>query len=261
MAMIRFLLIIMAIAALVFIGFSSPVAAQSSLAPIEKLDKDPLIKPLTPDDLKKLREEDVLPPLSPEGETDNPDPTPERDDTVDVAPDIQGPDYSRMTSQEERNARLDILFERIKIEEKAEDANLIAEEIWAIWLDSDSDSVNFLLRRGTAAQKRGDIALARRLYDHVTTLSPDYAEGWSRSGRLALEEKDINRALVEITRALIIEPRHFYALWTLGNVFERLERRSEALEAYREANRLYPELKAVKDRLELMQGEVEGGLL
>ena len=170
------------------------------------------------------------------------------------------PDYSQLT-EAERTVRLDLLFERLGVEEDAESASLIAEDIWAIWLESGSATVNYILRRGTAAQKRGDVDLARRMFDHVTTLSPDYAEGWSRSARLALEEKDFNRAFVDVGQALLHEPRHFYALWTLGNVCEQLGLQMQALEAYKEAHRLYPELAAVKDRLGLIEQRVDGDLL
>ena len=183
----------------------------------------------------------------------------ETDESAEVA--IDKPDYSDLTEEAERKVRLEKLFTRLKAENNAEDANLIAEEIWAIWLDSGSDTVNFILRRGTAAQKRGERKLARRMYDNVTSLNPDYAEGWARSARLALEEKDLGRALSEAAQALVYEPRHFYALWTMGNVFEQLGRQDEALEAYREANKLYPELKAVKDRFGTMQSEVDGDVL
>lgn len=174
---------------------------------------------------------------------------------------IEKPDYSRLPESEERAVRLDALFERLQAEENAQSANLIAEEIWAIWLDSGSASVDMLLRRGTAAQKRGNDRLARRMYNHVIELSPDYAEGWARSARLALEEDDLSRALSEATQALILEPRQFYAHWTLGNIFEKVGRTEEAYETYKEANRLYPELKPVKDRLEMMKGDIEGDVL
>ena len=179
----------------------------------------------------------------------------------DLKPAEEKPDYSDLTEEAERAAKLGSYFERLKAETNPEDANLIAEDIWAVWLDSGSDTVNFILRRGTAAQKRNDNKLARRMYDHVTKLNPDYAEGWARSSRLALEEKDLSRALNEAAQALIYEPRHFYALWTMGNVFEQLGRQDEALEAYREANKLYPELKAVKDRLGALQSDIDGDVL
>lgn len=182
---------------------------------------------------------------------------------AEVSPDteIEKPDYSKLSKSAEKEARLEILFNRLGVEENTERAELIAEEIWAIWLDSGSASVDLLIRRGTAAQKKGDVALARRMYDHVTQLMPEYAEGWSRSARLAIEEEDLGRALSETTEALIREPRHFYALWTMGNLLERLGRQEAALEAYVEAHRLYPKLKAVKDRVTLMRGSVEGDVL
>ena len=171
------------------------------------------------------------------------------------------PDYSHLAPKAEREARLNDLFSKLKLETDVDAANLVAEEIWAIWLSSGSASVDLLLRRGTASDKQGDNKLARRLYDHVTTIKPDYAEGWSRSGRLAFEEEDYSRAVVEITQALIHEPRHFYALWTLGNLLENLNRQDEALEAYKKALEVYPVQKTVKDRVALLEGYVSGEVL
>ncbi len=223
----------------VIFACSGQVFAQDSSPPIE-------IKPPVP-----IETPDIAPEVIPETIIDS------EDDLTSV----EKPDYSDLTEEAERIARLDELFIRLQSKTNAEDANLVAEEIWAIWLDSGSDTVNFILRRGTAAQKRNDVKLARRMFDHVTTLNPDYAEGWARSSRLALEEKDLSRALTEAAQALIYEPRHFYALWTMGNVFEQLGRQDEALEAYREANKLYPELKAVKDRVNTLQNNIDGDVL
>jgi len=171
------------------------------------------------------------------------------------------PDYSSLPPKAEREARLRDLFKRLRKEEDAADANLIAEEVWAIWLTSGSPSVDLTLRRGSAAQKAGDTELARRMYNHVMALSPDYAEGFARSGRLAYEQGDYNRAVVETTQALILEPRHFYALWTLGNILERLGKNDEALEAYRKANDIYPSLQILKDRVGSLDDEIAGDVL
>lgn len=188
---------------------------------------------------------------------------PEPDISIPEAPtpEIDKPDYSRLSSKEERAARLEDMFSRLEAETDADSGNLIAEEIWAVWLDSGSPSVNLILRRGADAQAKDDNETARIMYDHVTGLEPDYAEGWARSSRLALEERDFTRAVGDAVRALSLEPRHFYALWTLGNVMERLGRRDEALEAYREANSLYPSLKIVADRVDRLEVELDGGVL
>ncbi len=179
----------------------------------------------------------------------------------DVVPEALEPDYSKLSPQAERSARLSDLFEKLAARDDAESANLVAEEIMAIWVESGSASVNLLLRRGTEATAKGDPKLARKMYNYAVDLSPDFAEAWARSARLALTQKDYNRALNESLKTLALEPRHFYALWTLGNVLEALNRPDEALEAYREANRLYPELTVVKNRLEALETEIGGTVL
>jgi len=170
-------------------------------------------------------------------------------------------DYSRLSEAEEKAARLDKLFVKLAAEDDQEQAELIAEEIWALWTRSGSASVDLALRRASDAQGKGNIKLARRMFDHVTSLEPDFAEGWTRSGRLALAENNLDRALAELTKALVIEPRQFYALWTLGNVMERLERYDTALEIYHEAHKLYPKLDAVAKRREALMSSVEGDVL
>lgn len=213
----------------------------------------PLVSPIQPP-IRPLPAPDLPPDVS-----DLPDP----DQSIPEAPtpDIDAPDYSRLSSNEERAVRLDDMFARLAEADDADAGNLVAEEIWSVWLNSGSASVNLLLRRGADAQTRSRNQLARVMYDHVTELEPDYAEGWARSSRLALEERDFARAASEAVRALTLEPRHFYALWTLGNVLERLGRQDDALEAYREANRLYPALESVSDRVEALELVLDGGVL
>jgi len=171
------------------------------------------------------------------------------------------PDYADLPPEAEKKAKLKDLFQRLGLENDAAQGNLIAEEIWAIWLDSGSASVDLLLRRATALDKAEDDELARRFYDHVTELEPEYAEGWARSGRLAYEEEDYNRAVVELTQALIYEPRHFFALWTLGNILENLGRTDEALAVYKQAHRLYPALPTLKERKDHLEGSIQGEIL
>ncbi len=217
--------------------------------------------------------DDVVPPLNKDVPSLTPSPRPphtnaDNETTLprSVDTELQGvlnnkPDYSQVTKKTERNIRLDVLFERLKNETEADAANLIAEEVWALWLDSGSSTVDMILLRGTAYEKRGETEAARRMYDHVTTLLPDYAEGWARSARLAMEEEDYDRALAESAKALIFEPREFYALWTMGNVLEKLGRSAQAYETYVEALAIYPEHPAIKARVETLKIQIDGEVL
>ena len=178
-----------------------------------------------------------------------------------VEPKQQGAKDLTVRSQADRVQMLGSLFLKLKNAVDEEEAKLIAEEIWAVFLQSGSASVDFLLHRGIAAQNRGDNKLARRMYDHVLRLQPGYAEGWSRSGRLAAQENDLSRAVSDTTQALILEPRHFYALWTLGNILETLERPDDAYEVYEQANKIYPEHKQIKERVESLKERAKGKAL
>lgn len=233
--------------------FAMPLAAAAQDLPAP----EPLPSPQTePPELQIER----VPLTIPDGTANDADAEAGEIQGEDVVPEALKPDYSKLSPKAERTARLDDLFVKLAEREDEESANLVAEEITAIWMDSGSASVNLLLRRGSEATAKGDAKLARKMYNHAVDLSPEFSEAWARSARLALTQKQYNRALNESLKTLALEPRHFYTLWTLGNVFEVLNRPDDALEAYREANRLYPELKAVKDRLAELEVEVEGSV-
>ena len=211
-------------------------------------------------------QEPNLPPLAPapkerpvETPQVNPETSTETSTETSDAP--KGGKDLTVRSEEDRVDMLAELFANLKAETDEEEAALIAEEVWAVFLQSGSASVDFLLHRGIAAQNNGDDKLARRMYDHVLRLQPDYAEGWSRSGRLATDEKDLDRAVSDTTQALILEPRHFYALWTLGNILETLERPDDAFEVYEEANKVYPQHKQIKERVERLKESARGKAL
>ena len=193
-----------------------------------------------PPELRENLEVPALPEVETESEKETPEESPEEGD-IPAAPEIVVPaekpelktEAKDLTvhSEADRQEKLDELFKNLQDQITEDDAELVAEEIWAVFLQSRSATVDFLLLRGIAAHKNGDLPLARRMFDHVTRLQPEFAEGWSRSGRLAVDEKDLNRAANDVARSLVIEPRHFYALWTLGNILETLGRGEAAFEA------------------------------
>jgi len=238
------------------LAFALPLSAHAQSRPqIDELPgPEPLFRPQPDSDETETEDSDNL-------EVESADKDGAGIEGEDVIPEDLEPDYSKLSPKAEREARLNDLFIDLASREDEESANLVAEEITAIWVESGSASVNLLLRRGSDAAGKGDPKMARKMYNHAVDLSPDYAEAWSRSARLALTQKDFNRALNESLKTLTLEPRHFYALWTLGNTLEALNRPDDALEAYREANELYPELKAVKDRLGELEVEVDGSVL
>mgnify|MGYP000474681480 CR=1 FL=1 len=215
-------------------------------------------QPSKPDEQPDTQNQDgaTLPPAAPAPKAPN-----KQTATADADAAPKGGKDLTVRSEADRKTMLLELFANLKKQPDAESADLVAEEIWAVFLQSGSASVDYVLYRGIAAQNNGDLKLARRMYDHVIRLEPNYAEGWSRSGRLAADEKDFSRAVSDTTQALILEPRHFYALWTLGNILETLERGDDAYEVYQEAHKLYPMHKQIKERVDALKEAARGKAL
>lgn len=137
----------------------------------------------------------------------------------------------------------------------------LIDEIHALWAHSGSDTISLLMDRGRAAEVAGNADIAARMYDHVTQLAPDFAEGWLSSGRVAAGLEDWTYAIETLNTALTLEPRRYDAYVTLGRVLERAEAWQAALEAYNEAVAIYPAYGPAADAQERLEEALAGEAL
>src|SRR5579864_209552 len=73
---------------------------------------------------------------------------------------------------------LDTLFAQLQKAESAEEAKPIEDQIFAIFVQSGSPTVDLLMTRGAAALGGGDDDTAKKLFESVTVIAPNFAEGW-----------------------------------------------------------------------------------
>ena len=139
------------------------------------------------------------------------------------------------TPEERLTERLDALQSA-----NPQDAEPLVDEILALWATSGSDTIDLLMDRGETAMAAENADIAARMFNHVTQLEPDYAEGWLRAAQVAFAQQDWNYALEALNRVLQLEPRRFDAYYLLGSTLERAERPQAALEAYEQALDIYP---------------------
>jgi tetratricopeptide (TPR) repeat protein len=116
----------------------------------------------------------------------------------------------------------------------------LVDEILALWATSGSATIDLLMDRGETAMAAENPDIAARMFNHVTQLQPDYAEGWLRSAQVAFAQQDWAYALEALNQALALEPRRFDAYYLLGSTLERADQPQAALEAYQEALTIYP---------------------
>lgn len=134
----------------------------------------------------------------------------------------------------------DEMFEKLKQAPSESEANDIAQDIWASWMESGSPTVDMMMQRGVDAQMTGDTVTARTFYDRAIMIKPDYEQAWFRRAGIFLSEENFPEALRDLNETLKLEPRHFGAWAGLGTMFEAMGANEQALEAWREALAIYP---------------------
>ena len=158
----------------------------------------------------------------------------------------------------ERTYNLDTLFDALKIAPDESSAKAIEDRIWALWMVSGSDTCNILMSRAKMAADGQDYGLAVKLLDAVVELRPDYVEGWNRRATVYYLQKDYGHSLADIRQVLAREPRHFGALSGLGAIMQEIGDDKHALEAYRRALAIDPNLEHVGEVVKTLTEKVEG---
>ena len=158
----------------------------------------------------------------------------------------------------DRTKNLDFLFGALKAAPDEASAKHVEARIWAIWIQTPSDTAALLMARAKTAVDAKKIEVAIKLLDSVVKLRPDYIEAWNRRATLYYMQNDYGRSLADIREVLIREPRHFGALAGLGMIMQDIGDDRRALEAFRRALAVNPHLEKVPDLVKSLTEKVEG---
>jgi len=158
----------------------------------------------------------------------------------------------------DRTRGLDFLFGALKVAPDEASAKHVEARIWALWLQTPSDTTALLMLRAKAAMDAQQIEVALKLLDAVVKLRPDYVEGWNRRATLYYLQNDYAHSLEDIEQVLIREPRHFGALAGLGMIMQDLGDEKRALDAFRKALAINPYLDKVPELVKTLTEKVEG---
>lgn len=217
------------------------VAAQSDGMPPEPRARPEAGEP-APDAGKRAPETDG----APAPQTDGPPP-----------PDARNTPPPSPRDKAAMKAHMDELFRRLA-DPEAEDWQRVQAQIIQAWNRSGSASMDLLAARADKAMKKRDLDTALLHLNDLVRLAPDYAEGWNKRATVHFMKEDYGPSLEDIARVLRLEPRHFGALSGLGIILDRVGDSEGALEAYRRAIAIHPNLPGVKDGIKKLEKQVEG---
>ncbi|MGC2810680.1 MAG: tetratricopeptide repeat protein [Bradyrhizobium sp.] len=158
----------------------------------------------------------------------------------------------------DRTRGLDFLFGALKAAPDEASAKHVEARIWALWMQTPSDTAALLMARAKAAMDAQQLDVALKLLDAVIKLRPDYAEAWNRRATVYYLKNDYGHSLADIEQVLVREPRHFGALAGLGMIMQDIGDEKRALDAFRAALAVNPYLEKVPELIKTLSEKVEG---
>ena len=161
------------------------------------------------------------------------------------------------TAEAARQAHLESLFHELANPENGNWERTQAQ-IYAAWNRSGSPSMDLLAERADKAVATQDYDTALIFLNDLVRLAPDFAEGWNKRATVYFLRDEYGLSLGDIGRVLALEPRHFGAYSGLGIILDRLGDKEGALEAYRRAVDIHPNLPGAADGIRKLTREVEG---
>jgi cytochrome c-type biogenesis protein CcmH/NrfG len=69
---------------------------------------------------------------------------------------------------------------------------------------------------------------------------------------------DPSAAIADLQRTLVLEPRHYEAWAALGRIYQTLDDKRRALEAFRRAAALYPRMDRLQQAIDRLSPDVDG---
>lgn len=156
-----------------------------------------------------------------------------------------------------QTARLDELFTALK-DADAENSARLEGEIRTEWGKSGSAAMDLLLRRGEDALEAG---LPDEAVEHLTALvdhAPDFAEGYSARAAAYYQLGLIGPALDDLRQTLVLNPRHFGAMFGFAIILEELGRPEDSLEIFRQIEQIGPNLPDLALSIDRLTLQLEG---
>jgi tetratricopeptide (TPR) repeat protein len=133
----------------------------------------------------------------------------------------------------------------------------LAENVlWQVWSRSGDEKIDALLQQGVAQMQEGPVRLALATFNKIIELKPDFTEGWNKRATLYFIMGEYEKSLRDCDEVMKGNPYHFGALAGYGQIYSRLDRPGLALEYFRRALDLNPNLHGVELTIKKLEREI-----
>lgn len=129
--------------------------------------------------------------------------------------------------------------------------------MWQIWERSGNQQVDRLYQAGVLQMKDGDLHKAIATFTRIIELKPGFAEGWNKRATLYFLDGEYRKSLADCAQVIKRNPYHFGALAGYGQIYLRLEDYARALDYFRRALEVNPNMDSVKLNILLLEQLIE----
>lgn len=128
--------------------------------------------------------------------------------------------------------------------------------LWQVWSRSGDEKVDALFRLGVQQMQEGPGRESLATFSKIIELKPDFAEGWNKRATLYFIMGDYRKSLADCAEVLKRNPHHFGALAGYGQIYMRLDQPQRALEYFRRALYINPNLRGVEINIRKLEQEI-----
>lgn len=138
--------------------------------------------------------------------------------------------------------------------DRDEETRAIAEAaIWEIWGRSGDPEIDKLYAQGVAFMNFGAAREAIQVFNLIIEKKPDFAEGWNKRATIYYTLGEYRRSLQDCDEVMKRNPLHFGALAGYGLIYTQLDEPQRALDYFRRALKINPNMQGVARNIELLE--------
>jgi tetratricopeptide (TPR) repeat protein len=145
-----------------------------------------------------------------------------------------------------------LLHDRLR-DESAFVRQFAEQGLWLLWTRSGDAEIDALMARGTEAMQAGSHADAIKILTIIIEKKPEFAEAWNRRATVYYLAGEFDKSIADCHEVLKRNPRHFGALSGMGQIYFQLEDWGRALEWYRRALEVNPNMLGVEMNVKMLE--------
>ena len=149
-----------------------------------------------------------------------------------------------------------LLHERLR-DESAFVRGFAEQGLWLLWTRSGDAGIDALMAKATEEMQAGRYGEAIALLDEIVAKKPEFAEGWNRRATVHYLAGDLRKSIADCDQVLKRNPGHFGALSGLGQIYLQLQDDARALEWFRRALEVNPNMVGVEMNVRMLEERLQ----